>query len=255
MHLELRKQRLALYNLALLLLGVGLLGVSPTASQAQREAAIPDLLSSLEPLIKAPLWVSEDKAFDAAGALRTEFFEEHVQSYDYLQNLQRIPAGSCYEVGPTYVNYIDALPFETLMQIGRYAPRVLHGTVIARKGGFFANSPGTMLLVRRSQELRVAEYGADFLFFLPLGEVRAGSRRICREDPTLAPLPDIGDELVVFARPSSSDLHGVVVATVMEAYLTIKSGEVYLPRRLKAEPGPLVRPKAEVFEAVERGRP
>jgi hypothetical protein len=201
------------------------------------------------------MWVGEKQAFDATGAFKMELFPKGFHYYGWVEAVPKVPPGSCYEHGPTYVQYIDAIPCGDLAQIAHDAPRILHGEVVARAAGFLGGSPGTLVRVRRLDRLQAAEPGSDFLFFLHLGQVQAGSRRICMDDPTLSPLPDVGDELVVFARGHANDIGSLVMPTTMEAYVTIKGDVAYLPRRMSQESAPFERGKAEVMAVLEGARP
>lgn len=242
-----------MHLLLLSLLPLPLASASIGAEQ-QAAVALPDLI--LNPLEKdgPPTWVGEARAFDGAGGFRMELFHENFRSLSWVRELMNLPAGSCYEYGPTYISYIEAIPFSHLSQIAHDAPRILHGEVVARQGGFLGDTPGTLVRVRRSTELKAAEAGADFLFFLHLGEVQAGPRRICVYDPTLSPLPDVGDEIIVFARGHANDIGELVMATTMDAYLTIKDGEVYIPHRMSQECAPLRRRRADVLQTLEGAR-
>ena len=110
------------------------------------------------------------------------------------------PVHGCYELGPDILERVGVpAPPRTLEKAARQKPILLVGKVLALTPGFNIGTLGNLVRVEAEPDSRGILPGTEVLFFVPIGEATFHGKRLCKSDPRFSGLPNVGDEVLVFA--------------------------------------------------------
>lgn len=156
------------------------------------------------PAVEYPLWVSTQAA-ETAGALDSPQLFHPIAARRIRSIFDSTPVHGCYPVGPIFLERYGGRTAPTsLTQAARAYPVVALGRVISLNPGFLVGEPGTLITAEAEDSSRAVKPGSTFSVFMPVGELTFQGKRICKEDPRFAPLPKLGDEILLFSDPTEA---------------------------------------------------
>jgi hypothetical protein len=153
-----------------------------------------------------PTWVRADAALDAAGQPRAELFPR--QSRERLSHYLALPpANGCIELLPLPDESANPPERGDLRTGVTTSQLVFLAEVTGKAAGFQRAVPGTLLRLRPTEVFK-SEDGpalAEYFLFVPKGTVQAGAKTLCKQDPSYAEVPSVGDEVLVFVQRDGID--------------------------------------------------
>lgn len=156
------------------------------------------------PAVDYPIWVSAE-AGQIHGALNLKIFSHPVVRNRITRIFEQTPVAGCYQVGPIILDRVDGRPTpNSLQQAARTYPVVAVGVVKELTPGFLVGEPGTLVRAEVEEGSREISPGTSFFVFVPIGDFEFLGKRICKRDPRYAGLPQVGEEVLVFADPSQA---------------------------------------------------
>jgi hypothetical protein len=181
---------------------------------------------------KRPVWSDASLLVGNDGKARRDIAEGYVaDSVDEL--LSRPSEGGCVHVLAFIHEYITQVHRESLRQAVATSELILFGRVEDRSFGFWGPESGQLLRIVPSEVLREASWTepqAEYFLFVPLGTFQLGKTTICKEEPSYANPPGIGDEIVVLFPANSRTDRRLLFSYDAGSLITLpREGRVTLP--------------------------
>ncbi|HEY4640996.1 MAG TPA: hypothetical protein VII75_06600 [Thermoanaerobaculia bacterium] len=232
----------ALRSLALVLLGVSTIAVSPAGET-------PHILRAADPQTSYPIWV----AFDAAlteGKLNAQLIAPQARAR--LEHLlatraeqakraasQGVSSGMsdiCFGEPPAEIG----LPDSNLPSLVRSSMAIFEGRIEEVLPGFYRGTPASLLAVRvdampRASSSYATTVGGRIYVYYPSAVIRAEGVVVCTRPATHEARPNAGDRLLVFALQPPEDSGHVFVYPQASRHLIFETagGVLQLPQQLK----------------------
>lgn len=204
--------------------------------EAKGEGTVPGVISLFDD--SYPEWVSADRALTPSGELDPTLFSEISRS-TIARLLATPPDRDCIRLGKVF-EYIPAISGPerrgNLTDAIRNSDWVLLARVTARAGGFFADEPGTLLVVEPAEVFKgFTRRNWEHYIFMPVGNFQVGNSMICKTHPDYAELPKVGDLMLLLIDLTAHNRKSDFLETGQETgIITFPSEtEVSLPRRYR----------------------
>jgi hypothetical protein len=150
------------------------------------------------PAVDYPIWLSAEMA-QADGALESSLFHP-IAARRIRAIFESTPVHGCYQVGPMLADRYGGRTAPTsLTEASQAYPVLALGRVTNLSPGFLVGEPGTLISAETDVVSRAVTPGSRFFVFVPVGDFTFRGKRICKLDPRFAPLPKVGEEILLFS--------------------------------------------------------
>lgn len=232
------------------LLCAGLILLAGSASWAAEPAPMPETFFA-DAEEQHPSWVSAGRVLTSTGEVDASLFPAPFsEQLRYVLNLPE--KDGCLRLREVLISRIDPPVREDISQAVRTADVVILAQVTGLAPGFRLTEAGHLVRVRPAEVLKGQEKVTldEYYFFFPVGSFTVGEKRICKIDERYPSLPEVGQEVLLFAfgpatRPylGIQDDGGIVV---------LREDSLDVPERYKSDPLTQGKTRDEFFEIVKK---
>lgn len=136
------------------------------------------------------------------------------------------PPDACLEMGRG--SYAEIPLPKSFSEVVMRADAIFQGAVTGIAGGFYAGlHPGLLIQVKIQEWI---EHSPDYpeapytYFYYPVGDFQLGSIRICKDSPSWAGPPEVGDEVLLFPATPPMGPDGVMARITMDGVEVVTGG-------------------------------
>ncbi len=237
-------------KLRVLSLCAGLALLADSTSWASEPDSMPETFFADE-TEQHPSWVSAGRVLTPAGEVDASLFPASFpEQLRYLLNLPE--KDGCLPLREVLISRIDPPVREDISQAARTAGVVMLAQVTGVAPGFRLTEAGHLVRVRPAEVLKGKEKVTldEYYFFMPVGSFTVGEKRLCKTDQRYPSLPEIGQEVLLFAfgaatRPylNIQDDGGIVV---------LREKAIDVPERYRSDPLTQGKTRDELVEIVRK---
>lgn len=231
-----------------LCMGFSLLVLSP--AWATEPASMPETFFADE-REQHPSWVSAGRVLTPTGEVDASLFPASFpEQLRYLLNLPE--KDGCLPLREVLISRIDPPVREDISQAARTAGVVMLAQVTGLSPGFRLTEAGHLVRIRPAEVLKGKEKVTldEYYFFIPVGSFTVGEKRLCKIDQRYVSLPEVGQEVLLFAfGPATKpyldirDDGGIVV---------LRGDSFALPERYKSDPLIQGKSRDKLLEIIRR---
>lgn len=159
----------------------------------------------------------------------------------------REPTGGCIPILPPLLDFIASYR-PSLEEALASSYWVFVAEVRALAVGLEGKTPGTLLQVVPSETLKGPSlYGPEYIF-MPIAEFQLGGQAFCTSDPEYAPLPEVGDRVLLLVNGHPDNRRTVLRTGAYTGIILLPADEaIGLPARYKKSNPRLVGQSPEPF--------
>jgi len=173
------------------------------------------------------LWVSAEMLISRNDGLLLAAYPLIDQRWSSeLAAAQENPPEDCLDIGPGSYSEIP-LP-KSFSEVVMRADAIFQGVVTGIAGGFYGGlHPGLLIQVKIQEWI---EHSPDYpeapyiYFYYPVGDFQLGSIRICKDDPSWAGPPEVGDEVLLFPWTGPMGPDGIMARITMDGVEVVTGG-------------------------------